>query len=138
MADESLFHELAFYTLERRDPEFIHQHAVDAFAAQNANEDSKPIAVYFALIGLYLYIEKGFTGRQVQLAHMQLARHRKQWPTFSMPAARGEVTVAHVLAAKPGEPRDAMIRAWCASVWQAWSVNHAAIRVLVRSELGIE
>jgi hypothetical protein len=58
--DESLepFDELSFYTLAHPDPAFIHQHIVDASIAQTANEDTKPIAVAFSLIGLCLYLEK--------------------------------------------------------------------------------
>ena len=49
------------YTLAHPDAAFIHQHIVDAFTAQTANRDSKPIAVAFALIGLGLYLEKNYT-----------------------------------------------------------------------------
>lgn len=136
MDDQSLFHELAFYTLEKRDSEFIHQHAVDAYAAQNANEVSKPIAVAFALIGLYLFVERGYSGKQVQRAHMQLAQHRKSWPRLSPPQDRGAITVADVLAAEPGAPRDKMIRSWCASVWQAWGASRIDVMKLVEEELG--
>jgi len=45
------YNELAYYTLSHADPSFIHQHIVDAFAAQNADEHSKPISVAFALLG---------------------------------------------------------------------------------------
>ena len=61
-------------------PGFILQHAVDAFAAQTANEQSKPIGVVFALVGLYLHVEKQFSGRQVQQVHMKLGRLKREWP----------------------------------------------------------
>ncbi len=48
--------ELCCYTLSLRDAAFIHQHAVDAIAAQNADAQTKPIAIAFALVGLYLAI----------------------------------------------------------------------------------
>ena len=87
MSEQEQFHELAFYRLAhpRTDPEFIHQYAVDASAAQTATAASKPITVAFALIGLYLHLEKGYTGRQVQLAHMQMAATRKTWLSFALP-----------------------------------------------------
>jgi hypothetical protein len=40
--------ELSLYTLAHRSPAFIHQHAVDTFAAQTASERTKPIALAFA------------------------------------------------------------------------------------------
>lgn len=114
------YQELAFYTLAHPDPKFIHQQIVDAFAAQTATKDSKPIKVAFALIGLYLYLDKGFSGRQVQLAHMQMVRKRKTWPKFELPENRGLITIKDVLAISPGEKRDEVIRKWCESVWEAY------------------
>jgi hypothetical protein len=61
------YNELCYYTLPHGDPAFIHQHVVDAFAAQTCSENDKPIKLTFALAGLFLYVEKQFTGRQVQL-----------------------------------------------------------------------
>lgn len=63
-AEEQTYHELSAYTLTHGDATFIHQHVVDAWAAQNAHADSKPIGVFFALVGLYLHIEQEFTGRE--------------------------------------------------------------------------
>ena len=54
MTSEAAYHELCYYTLTLGDPAFIHQHVVDAFAAQQADEQTKPIKVTFALVGLYL------------------------------------------------------------------------------------
>lgn len=40
------FHKLPFYTLAHPNPiYFIHQHAGDAFAAQTADENTKPIKI---------------------------------------------------------------------------------------------
>ena len=50
LSDQDLYNELAFYTLELRDPDFIHQHIVDAWAVQHAETDTKPIAIVFGLI----------------------------------------------------------------------------------------
>jgi hypothetical protein len=135
--DQELYDELSFYTLSHGDASFLHQHVVDAFAAQQADERSKPIATVFALVGLYLCIEKGFTGRQVQKAHMLLAKRRRQWPRLEPPQERGAITVSDVLAAAPGQARDEMIRTWCISVWQAWQGMQSQIRELVRLELDI-
>ena len=74
------YHELCAYTLSHGAPEFLHQHVVDAFAAQGASVESKPIGVTMALVGLYLHAERGFTGRQVQRVHMLLAQRKRQCP----------------------------------------------------------
>jgi len=129
------FYELSYYTLAHPDPAFIHQHIVDAFTAQTADQDSKPIAVAFALIGLCLYLEKNHTGKQVQLAHMALARRKREWPKFDLPQAKGEITVADVLSEAGGPTRDAKIRDWCASVWQAYSDSHQKVLGLLSTYL---
>ena len=126
-AEREAYHELCAYTLTHGDAAFIHQHVVDAFAAQNATDTSKPIGVTFALVGLYLFFEKGFTGRQVQRVHMQLAREKHDWPRFTLPTDRGAITALDVMIAPEGAVRDHAIHEWCASVWKAFSGNRQTI-----------
>jgi hypothetical protein len=136
MTEREAYDELCAYTLSHRSLDFIHQHVVDAFAAQQADASSKPIAVAFALVGLCLQLERGFSGRDVQRAHMLLAKRSKTWPTFPLPIDRGSVTAIEVLAAPAGEARDAAIHAWCASVWNAYADQAPAVRALL-AEHGI-
>jgi hypothetical protein len=126
------YHELCAYTLLRGDPEFIHQHVVDAWMAQTADESTKPIGLTFALVGVHLLVERGFTGRAVQRAHMMLAREKRAWPRFPLPSSRGAMTVADVIAAPEGAERDRAIHAWAASVWQAYRESHGAVEALLR------
>jgi hypothetical protein len=135
--DQEIYDELSFYTLGLHDETFIHQHIVDAYAAQHVEEQTKPIRTIFALIGLYLYLEKGFTGRHVQKMHTQLARQRKQWPKLPAPETSAAITVADALAASPGDRRRKVIREWCAAVWQTWQPQRNTIVELVRQELDI-
>ncbi len=134
-SDQDLYNALAYYTLSLGDSAFIHQHIVDAFCAQHADKDTKPIAITFALAGLYLYLEKNYTGRMVQLAHIKMAKRRKKWPAFDLPNQRGDLTVADVLNASPGVVRHAMIRKWCESVWDAYSQSHKEVAYLVQKVL---
>ncbi len=129
-SDQDLLHELSFYTLQLGDPEFIHQHVVDAYAVQHAGPQSKPIAIVFGLIGLYLHLERNFTGRQVQRAHTELAGRRRQWVVPPIPARRATIGVADVLAATPGPERHAMIDRWCKAVWQDWQHARPQIEAL--------
>ena len=132
---QAAFDELCFYTLAHSDPAFIHQHAVDAFAVQQADQQTKPIKVTFGLIGLCLYLEQGCSGREVQRAHMRLARRRKQWPAFELPQERGAIRVKDVLAAAPGAARDEALERWCREVWQACAPIQPQVRELIRQEL---
>lgn len=129
--EQEIYNELCFYTLAHGDASFIHQHVVDAFAAQTADEDDKPIKLTFALAGLYLHVEKHFNGRQVQLAHMKFGRVKQTWPVFFLPSERGAVTVGNVLNAPAGPGRDEMIHKWCNSVWEAFSGNREIIENLL-------
>ncbi len=120
---KALHQELTLYTLAHKDPSFIHQHAVDAYAAQTAAEDAKPVTIFFALVGLYLHVERDWSGKQVQREHVRLGAVKKLWPGLSPPRDRGSVTVADVIMAPAGKQRDAMIHRWCVSVWEAWKKN---------------
>jgi Family of unknown function (DUF5946) len=128
---QSLCHELSLYTLSHGDAFFIHQVAVDAYAAQHAGPASRTITIAFALVGLCLLLERGYTGKAVQRAHMRLASRSKRWPSFDPPAHRGSVTVADVLRAVPGSERDTAIMQWATSVWTAWEQAHPAVRTLI-------
>jgi len=128
---EEQYNELSFYTLSHQDSSFIHQHIVDAQIAQIADEKTKAISITFSLVGLYLYVEKDFTGRQVQQFHMEMAKNKRQWPKIVLPAKRGEINVSDVLAVSPGQERDNMICKWCESVWDAYIDNRTTIVNLV-------
>lgn len=126
-----LMNELSYYTLAHGDPKFIHQHLVDAYGAQHVRQDKSTIGAAFTLAGLYLAVERGFTGRQVQKMHMLMASRSKQWPRFVPPPDPGEMTVADVLAVAPGPERDEALLAWCKSVWNAWSEQQGRVREMV-------
>jgi hypothetical protein len=135
-ATREAYDALYVYTMGRGRELFILQHVVDAFGAQTANENSKPIGVTFALVGLYLHVEKGYSGRQVQRVHMQLGQRKRQWPIHPLPRDRGTMTAADVLSVPEGSDRDLAIDAWCRSVWAAFRDSRQMIVELLR-EFGI-
>ncbi len=67
----------------------------------------------------------------MQQAHQRLAARSKDWPRFAAPPQAGDVTVAAVVQAQPGNARDAALRTWAAAVWGAWRQDHASIEALV-------
>jgi len=127
---------LCYYTMARGDASFIHQHAVDAFAAQRADEQTKPIKLTFALVGLYLHIEKQFSGKKGSAGPYEPREQKRPWPVFPLPRDRGAIKVADVLAAPAGHERDEVIDAWCSSVWHAFRESHQLVADLLR-ERGI-
>ena len=100
--------------------------------AYDHDENTKPIAITFALVGLYLHVEQGFSGQQVQRAHMELAREKRTWPRFALPGDPGSMTVVDVVAAPAGAERNRAIHEWCASVWRAFAAEHAIVAELSR------
>ncbi len=105
-----LFHELSLYTLVHENQEyFIHQHIVDAYGAQHIDQHTKPVAVAASLLGLYLFLERKYSGRAVQKAHMQLGNTMKTWPLLKIPKEKARFTVGDVVDTQAGEKRDAMI-----------------------------
>jgi len=131
-SEQKAYDELQCYTLGHSGLGFIHQHVVDAWAAQHADEQTKLIGLTFALIGLYLHVERGFSGRQVQRVHMKLGQYKRTWLSFPLPRERGSVTASQVMAAQAGPERDKAIDSWCASVWGAFSDSHRAVAELLQ------
>lgn len=124
---DPVLEDLYYYSLNHPGREFIHQHVVDASTLQSAKLDTKSLAVVFALLGLYLYLHKGFTGKEVQGVHMRLARWKNDLPVVIIPSVKGKLTPKEVMAEAAGEDRDLMIREWCLSVWKAYAVNEKSI-----------
>jgi Family of unknown function (DUF5946) len=122
------FSDLSCYTVAHQDPAFIHQHAVDAYEAQHAGGATRPVTTVFGLIGLYLAIGRGYSGKEVQRAHMRIAKIRKDWPRLEPPERPASLTVGNVLQESPGPERDAMIMLWAAAVWESWVDRHAWVQ----------
>jgi hypothetical protein len=128
--DRSAYEELYAYTMNRAG--FILQHVVDAHTAQTASQSTSPIGLVFALVGLYLHVERQFSGLDVQRVHRRLARAKRQWPPVDLPRDRGHVTAADVLGARPGPERDGAIDEWCQSVWAVYRHTRQTIVDLLR------
>ena len=125
--DSKLFEELSYYTLSHSNSDyFIHQLIVDAFTAQTADKDTKKISLVFSLVGLYLLIEKNYTGKQIQQAHTLLSNYKDYFPEIKLPENRGEITISDVLKSELN--RDEMIKEWCSSVWKAYKANQEGIK----------
>ena len=137
MNEREAYDQLCGYTLLRGDRAFIHQHVVDVFAAQTADEHTKPIKLTFALVGLYLHELEGFTGKQVQRAHQYLARGKQSWPTFLLPSDRGSISAIDVLAQPAGMERDEAIYSWLTTVWSSYGHVEEEIRTLLSKYPGL-
>ena len=131
------YNALCAYTLQLRHPTFLHQYVVDAWTVQKADSSTKPIALAFAMFGLYLAVEKGISGRQIQRFHMQMAKHRRSWPSLPLPQGSPSVTVLDVMQAPPGPQRDARILDLAAGTWTCCTAARPAVVELAQTECGI-
>ena len=129
------YNELAYYTLSHKGQDFIHQHIVDAYAIQTANEHTKPIKITYALIGIYLHVEKGYTGKQVQMAHIEMSKKSKVFPPIILPTNRGEISITDVIKITTPAERDIQIHRCCESIWEAFSTQHELIKAITESLL---
>lgn len=124
------YDELYAYTMGRKN--FVLQHVVDAHMAQTIPAINPPsIGAIFSLVGLYLHVEKGFTGTQVQRTHKAMGRVKRSWPDLVWPAERGNMTAETVLARPVGQARDEAIDEWCQQVWAAFSANRSTVAALL-------
>ncbi|NLR81385.1 DUF5946 family protein [Chitinophaga eiseniae] len=119
---EDLFNELSIRTFAMKHPDFRHQLAVDAYGAQHAGGVSKPMTTAYALIGLYLALEHGFTGRQVQHVHSIIVK--QTWEQLTPPATPAGITVQDALKAPGGDELYAAMQKWARAVWDSWAPYH--------------
>lgn len=129
---KDLYDQLAFYTLAHQDRAFfIHQLVVDAYGASHITKNSKPVAVCATLLGLWLFNEHGYTGKQVQDIHMELGNTMKEFPLLDVPNEKSGITIFDVLEVKEGDARDEKIREWSRAVWQLWKAKYPDIASLL-------
>jgi hypothetical protein len=119
-----LYHELSAYFIMNPNITFRSQHAVDAYGAQHSGSVVKNIRTAYSLIGLYLAVECKYSGRQVQIAHMELAKRKIQWPSFELPTRLYTLSIADVIAAEEDEHRNEMLMKWAINVWDTWEHQH--------------
>lgn len=131
-----LYFQLTYYTLSLQDEEFIHQLAVDAYTAQHFGPQVKPIAITFALVGLYLINEKNYNGKQVQDIHIALAKKSKTWPEFFPPQNKASLTIRDVIQSSD-EDKNITIKKWHSSVWKIWQRDEKQITTMLNNLLAI-
>jgi hypothetical protein len=129
--------ELSAYHLTVLDTTFIHQLVTDVYGAQHSGGITRNITTAFSLIGLYLTLEKGYSGWQVQQAHLELAARQKEWPRLEPPCQTGRLTVLDVLLEDEGRDREERLWEWAGEVWHSWQHSHEWVKTTVRQLLHI-
>jgi hypothetical protein len=122
-----LYWEVSAYTLSLTDKFFLHQYIVDAYAASHVDTHTKPMKIYFSLLGLYLALEKQYTGREVQLAHMQLGKEKKVWPPYKLPTHYATLTIKDIYETHNAKKATIIYR-WMREVWDLWGSTHDEVK----------
>ena len=104
-------------------------------AAASRRAGKKQCSRFRFLIGMYLALEKGHTGRQVQRAHTRIAKARKDWPRLEPPVHPADLTVREILQTKTGAERESMIHRWMVAVWESWADRKDWVREITSSLL---
>jgi len=116
---------------EYSDPGYfeIHRLTVDAYAAQHPGQPSPQTikSVGYHLVRICLLLEKGLTPDRANDAILLITKTKDQFAWLTPPASFGPITVADVREAGNVEQHKKMVRAWAASVWDAWSQYHPVI-----------
>ncbi len=133
---QQLYGEVTAYTFQHQiQLGWWHQTCVDAYAAQHSGPEMAAITIAFALSGLYMVLERGFSGYQVRDAHTYLASRVDSWPRFSPPDSVGELTILDVALASSVEEHSCLVQRWARSVWTAWQHVHDEVAALSDAQL---
>jgi Family of unknown function (DUF5946) len=113
-----------------------HQLLVDTYTAQHVGPNAAAITGAFALVGLYLALERGWSGLEVRDAHQALANRYRDWPRFAGAArAQAAVTVEDLALAATTSQYAETLHRWARAVWASWRDEHGLVRALVGERL---
>jgi hypothetical protein len=106
-----------------------HQLTVDAYGAQHTGGSTPRIRVVYALTGLWLALEHGFSGEDVRAVQRRIGEPAAGWPTFAPPpAGQSWTTVVDVAQAGVRIGSNAghahAVQRWAEDVWGVW-LEHA-------------
>ena len=126
----SAYLELSAYNAERARWDFLHQEAVDAYAAQHPVRQPSRSASGLRSSGCTLPSIKDEPVGRFQRARMRLGRHKHAWPRLRAPSDLRCTTVGEVIRHSPCGDRDAAIVRRAGDVWSVWADSHDLIAEL--------
>jgi len=109
----------------------VHQLTVDAYAAQHPGKPGSQTmqSVALHLISLYLQLEMGASPMQVIRVRQTGAKEKGRFSWLTPPEDPGRLTIVHVHQARDANEHIERVTAWAHSVWTAWTIHHATVRV---------
>lgn len=100
---------------------------IDAYCVQHPGKPERRAiqSVNVHLMALYLQLEQGWDGAQVNLALQSILSASPRFEWLLPPEPNGTLTVADVLNADTPERAAANIEAYARDVWKAWQPHRA-------------
>jgi Family of unknown function (DUF5946) len=106
----------------------VHRQTVDSYAAQHVGGVHPDKSIDVHLAGLHLAFERKIAPALLPAVFQRLATSVDAWPHFVPPQGEWPMTVFDVAMSAD---HTTAVREWSASVWRAWSHEHAAIAAFV-------
>lgn len=133
---QALFNAIGARSYENPGYAAVHELLVDAYCLQHPEPYCHSAKSYAAhLTRLCCGIERGGDRKIYRAIHIWLSGPAKIEKPEVL-ASRGEVTIAHVQAARNVEEHQKFVREWAESVWKAYASQHALARQWIAASLG--
>ncbi|TAH48627.1 MAG: hypothetical protein EYC68_20175 [Chloroflexota bacterium] len=102
---------------------------IDAYAVQHHGKTERRAiqSVNAHLVALYLQLEKGYKGEQVNVALQRVLKFADEFVWLEPPTPNGTLTIADVLRAETSEEQANAIENYARDIWRAWKVHRAAV-----------
>lgn len=104
---------------------------VDTYMAQHPGDGTDRRdrqSVFVHLASLCAVLERGGAPARSPNVLRQVLASRTDYPVLERTHGPGELTILHVVGVTDQADHDARVRAWAASVWDAWRDHHPQIR----------
>lgn len=117
-----------------------HRFTVDAYAVQHPGDNSRRAvqSVYVHLARLYLQLERGINGKQVNYFMKKMINYKTEYKWLSPPDFSGTLNINDVAKAKNLEEHKTLVYKWAESVWSAWEPHHIDIAAFAEKVISAE
>lgn len=102
---------------------------IDAYAVQHHGKPERRAiqSVNAHLVALYLQLEKGYSGEQVNAALQRVLKFANEFVWLEPPTPNGTMTIADVLRAQTPEEQANAIEKYARDIWSAWQVHRETV-----------
>ena len=102
---------------------------IDAYAVQHHGKPERRAiqSVNAHLVALYLQLEIGYTGAQVNVPLQRVLKLANEFEWLEPPTPNGTLTIADVLTAVTPQEQANAIENYARDIWRAWQVHRVTV-----------